>query len=70
MGKPAVFQATVTPDEILCVVNDRGEREFIVRPDKPVRLNMTAVEMEERAATWADDIRKYNAAVMKRITTN
>jgi hypothetical protein len=50
LPNPAVLTATVQPDEILCCVNDRQEREFIVCPSAATRLKMSLAEMKQHAA--------------------
>jgi hypothetical protein len=53
LANPAIPTATVEPREILAWVNDRQEREFVVRPQTCMRLRIDVAEMERREAKRA-----------------
>lgn len=52
LANPAVFQATVTSDDVLVFIEDRKEREFVLQPEKPTRLKLTVEEIRQRASQW------------------
>ena len=51
---PEVLTAEVQKDEIFAYVDDRGEREFVTKPARFTRYEITVGEMRERAARWND----------------
>jgi len=48
LANPAVLTLTVDPAEILCCINDRNEREFLLKGDGR-KVNLSAAEIESRA---------------------
>jgi hypothetical protein len=46
---PAVYQATVQADAVYCYFVERGEDEFICRPNKHQRLPLSLSDLEKRA---------------------
>lgn len=58
---PAVYQATVSGDEVYCYFRDRNEEELICRPKESQRLQLTWKELETRAVRVATDRRHEEA---------
>ena len=51
---PEVLTAKVQEGEVLAYVDDGGEREFVTKPARFTRYEITVDEMRERAARWND----------------
>ncbi len=54
---PAVWTATVPPEDIYCRVDDRGEGEYLAQPRSRRRYSMTLPEMQAGADRWRAAIR-------------
>ena len=55
LAHPAVLEATVPREAILACSHDRGEDEFICRPEQRRRMKLTADEIQEKATTFKAD---------------
>ena len=67
LANPVVLTAIVQPDEILCCVNDRREREFIVRPSAYERLQMSQDEIKQGAEEWSREREKERLAAIRQL---
>jgi len=54
LPNPEVLTAEVQKDEIFAYVDDRVEREFVTKPARFTRYEITVDEMRKRAARWND----------------
>lgn len=66
LKNPAVYSTTFTPNQILAVVEDRGEQEVIGLPEKIERVRMPPDEMEKLAKIHTEAIRKRDVSALKR----
>jgi len=62
---PAVYRATVTADEVYCYCTERLEDEFVCRPKRVSKINMSNEEMQAAADRFTEALRADEAKTLE-----